>query len=163
MNRTSIYSLFTVQEGKKVIPDREKINLAIKNLPDGVYSYEIKRLYARRTNRQNRAAWGVAEKILRGLISTENGEEISKELAHEIIMEKCLPDEYVEQLRNDYEREMKHITSQSTGEIIALPFRLTTTRMSTIQWNQYYLNMQRFAAEFFGYNLKDPDPDYFKK
>jgi hypothetical protein len=139
---TRIETFFTMDSGKAIYSDPEKFKQAIHNLPNGVYINRIERLYNTRTIKQNNSAWGIAEKMLRACLSESFGYEVSKEYCHEILMEQCLPQEYKEQLRDEYNANPVHITNHETGEVIQIPFRYTTTKMTTVQSKQYYMNLQ---------------------
>jgi hypothetical protein len=157
---TRIEAFFTMDSGKAYYSEPDKFKEAIRNLPDGFYINRIERIYGKRTVKQNNSQWGIAEKMLRACLSESFGYEVSKEHCHEILMEQCLPEDYKEQLREEYEASNPEIVNQVTGEVFKVPFRYTTTKMTTIQSKQYYLNMQQFGAEFFGVDIPDPDTKY---
>lgn len=137
---------------------RDRFGAAINELPDGKYTGEIKRMYKQRSTQQNRAKFGIAYKILHECMVDATGESLSIEYIHEFCKERFLPAEYVERLKREHNEGQ--ITNRETGEVIILPFRLTTTKMTTVEEIEYYKNMQKFAAEFFYCEIHDPDHNW---
>lgn len=151
----------TIKSGQIVFP-RKKLSESFKKLKDGNYWLSLEKFYKRRSNQQNRAKFGIAYKILRACFSESFGCSVSIEWVHEFCKERFLPAEYVEKLRAEWEQS-KILINYQTGQEIEIPFRLTTTKMTTVEEMEYYQNMQVFCAEFFGQEIPDPDPDYMNK
>lgn len=152
----SLKALAKVTKGKLEIKQREKFIQAIENLPDADYCLILEKLYRRRSSQQNRAKFGIAYKILSECFTDAMGEYFSIDDVHEYCKVNLMPAEYVERLKQEHS-ERCEVVNKETGDIINLPFVLTTTKMSTIEEITYYQNMQRFAAEFFGADIPNPN------
>jgi hypothetical protein len=150
-----------IESGNIVFP-RKKIAESISKMKDGFYWMNIEKFYKQRSGQQNRAKFGIAYKILRSLFSESFGYQVSTEWVHEFCKERFLPGDYVDQLKVEWEQN-KVLVNYETGQEIEIPFRLTTTKMSTVQEMEYYKNMQLFCAEFFNTEIPDPDPNYRTK
>jgi hypothetical protein len=135
---------------------RKKLQESISKLKDGNYFLTIEKFYKVRSTQQNRATFGIPYKLLRSCFSEAFGEAVSIEWTHEFCKERFLPDDYVEQLKEDWQKS-KVLTNYETGLEIEIPFRLTTTKLSTVQSMEYYKNMQKFGAEFFQIDIPSPN------
>jgi hypothetical protein len=150
-----------IKDGVIFFP-RKKLKESISNLKDGNYLLTIEKFYKIRSIQQNRATFGIPYKLLRNCFSEAFGEPVSIEFVHEFCKERFLPDDYVEQLKEDWQKS-KILTNYETGLEIEIPFRLTTTKLSTVQEIVYYQNMQKFGAEFFQIDIPDPDSAKIKE
>lgn len=157
-----IETLASIEAGKLAIKQREKFASAVADLPEGDYFLILEKIYAKRSIKQNRAKFGIPYKILQSCFIESTGERVSIDWIHEFCKERFLPGEYVEQLREEWEQK-KSILIEKSGEVIEMPFRLTTTKMNTVQEMKYYESMQRFGSEFFYVDIPDPDPNYKNK
>lgn len=144
-----------IKSGKIEFP-RKKIEESISKLPDGNYFFTIEKFYKLRSVQQNRAKFGIAYKILKACFSESYGESVSIEFVHEYCKQNFLPAGYVERLKEEHEKN-KILVNYNTGQEIEIPFRLTTTKLTTIEEMEYYKNMQRFCAEFFNQDIPDPE------
>ena len=164
-----IHAIGTVNNGKLKLDKQEEFTLALKCRKDERVLLTIETLHNKRSTKQNSSNYGIAEKILRELFSESFGYDVSKEKAHILCMENCLPEDYVEQLKEEYNSCENEVVSNITGLCKKQPFVLTTAKMTTVQSNQYYVNMQLFALEYFApvdqkkNIIPDPDPDYKNK
>jgi hypothetical protein len=147
-----------IKEGKISFP-RKKIEESISKLKDGNYLLSIEKFYKPRSTQQNKAKFGIPYKLLRSYFQDAFGESVSIEWVHEYCKENFLPEDYKEQLKEEWEK-IKILVNYNTNKEIEIPFRLTTTKMSTIQEIEYYHNMQKFGAEFFEIDIPDPDINY---
>lgn len=150
-----IEAIATIKNSKLEIVRRDKFASAISDLPEGRYSLTLEKIYNRRSVQQNRAKFGIAYKILRECFVEATGESVSIDYVHEFCKRNFLPSEYVERLKNEH--QSKQIVSESTGEVIEMPFMLTTTKMTTVEEMEFYANLQKFAAEFFGTEIPSPN------
>jgi hypothetical protein len=151
----------TIKDGVISFP-RKKLKESISNLKDGNYLLTIEKFYRVRSIQQNRATFGIPYKLLRSCFSEAFGEAVSIEWTKEFCKERFLPADYVEQLKEDWNKS-KILTNYETGQEIEIPFRLTSTKMSTVQQMEYYQNMQKFGAEFFQIDIPDPDSSKIKE
>lgn len=140
---------------------RDKFADAVNSLSEGRYSIEIRKVYNKRSGKQNNSIWGIAYKIIQGCLSEATGENVSLEIVHEFCKERFLPADYVERINQDHKSDDRNtIVNENTGEAITIPFRLTTTKMTTVEGIEYYKKMQKFCAEFFYTEIPDPNPDW---
>jgi hypothetical protein len=140
---------------------RDKFSEAIDALVEGRYSVEIKKVYNKGSAKQNRATWGIPYKLLQQCFINSTGEYVDSNWVHEFCKERFLPGEYVERIKKEHEEDPKnHIVNEKTGEEITIPFRLTTSKMTTVEKIEYYKELQRFGAEFFYCEIPDPDPNW---
>lgn len=145
--------------------DLAKYKEAIKNLKNGRYIASVIKVENIRSLEQNNAMWGIPYMYFEAkLIEYGYYEHPSKKDIHEFCMVNCLPEDYKERIYNEW-KEAPGILNMRTGQLTKEPFRLTTTKMSTIDSNNYYNNLQNFYAEFFSDSENDliPDPDPKKK
>jgi hypothetical protein len=144
-----------IKAGKTSFVKENEFKQAIKCLADGRYLVTFEKQYKHRSGQQNKTFWGIAYKIIQqGLIEQGYSEAKNKEWVHEFCKENCLPGEYVQRLK---QVEIKPLINEKTGEVIEMPFRLTTTQLTTIEAMEYYTNMQNLAAEFLGCEIPDPN------
>lgn len=150
----------TIKSGQIVFP-RKKLQESISKLKDGNYLLYIEKFFKQRSNQQNRAKFGIAYKILKACFDESFGYSVSIEWTHEFCKERFLPADYVEMLKSEWEQN-KVLVNYETGQEIDIPFRLTTTKLTTVGEMEYYQNMQLFASEFFNEIIPDPDPAKIK-
>ena len=154
----------TISKHTLTVMEREKYLEACKNLPDGLYKWSLERCYSNRTLKQNAASWGVIYDAMQPILSDAMGEYIplyapdDEVSVHNILKGKCLPKAYVERLKIEY--EAKQYVDKTTGEILySKPFRLTTTKMTTVEMSEYFENIRIFAREFFNAELPEIRPN----
>lgn len=153
-----------VKDGKLTIKDKDKFATAIQVLPNGIYWIEIEKVYSKRSSLQNNALFGIAYKILR-ICFLEAGYKFTANDVHDFCKNpenNLIPKDYLESERKKWETENK-LTNKNTGEVITLPFKVTTTNMSTVYMMEFYTNLQNFAMEYFETDIPDPDPDWDDK
>jgi len=131
-------------------------------LCDGRYIVTFEKAYRKRSNSQNSSIWAVPYVLIQNALIAEGYEEAKGEkgklYVHEICKENCLPVEYVDQLKEEHKE--KCLISKNSGQIISMPFRLTTKKMTTVQCMEYYSNLQNFGYEFFSIEIPDPEKNY---
>ena len=153
------------ESGKKVTHNRDKFKDALENLRPGRYIYTIEKVENKRSLDQNNAMWGIPYEFFRlALIESGEFKDPSKHQIHEWCMYYFLPEDYKERIRKEWE-EQEPMIDRRTGEVFKTAFRLTTTKMTTIDAMHYYENKQNGYAEFFSNDETDliPDPDPLKK
>lgn len=149
------------EKGKKVIFNRDKFQDAINNLKPGRYLYTIEKVQNIRSLEQNNAMWAIPYKFFEhSLIEAGQLQNPSKQQVHEWCMHYCLPEDYKERIKKEWD-EQPAMVDIRTGELFKTAFRLTTTKMTTVDAMHYYENMQNFYAEWFSKdeNNQIPDPD----
>lgn len=156
--------IWDIKDGKITILKRDKFNEMIKSLPDGRYIVELIKKFRQRSLQQNKAKFGIAYKIIQGLLIESWGRFISIDEVHEFCKAPengLIPLEYIERLKDEYiNDDNNRLFNKDTGEIKMIPFRITTTKMTTTEEMEYYKNMQDFALEFFNAEIPDPDPNW---
>lgn len=165
---SSIETYFTITAGKAKYADVEALRNAVSALPDGRYLNKIEKVTNARSLEQNNSIWGIPYQYFkRALTESGNYKDISKLQIHEFCMHHCLPADYKERILNEWKAD-PGMTDLNTGEIFKAAFRLTTTKMKTIDAMHYYENIQQFYSEWFssgepGDVIPDPDPKLNKR
>lgn len=70
----------------------------------------------------------------------EKGTEVGKDDVHDFLKGRF---------------NFKEVVNETTGEVIQVPF--STTELFTVGFISYIEKIQRFAAEWFGINIPDPN------
>lgn len=159
----SLETYFTVENGKIHYPELEKYKKALSTLVDGRYLNKVEKIYNHRSLEQNNALFGIPYQYFkRALHEAGIYKEPTTLQVHEWCMHHCLPEDYKERIYNEW-TETKGIIDIRTGEEIKPAFRLTSTKMTTVDAMHYYENMQQFYSEWFssgneGDTIPDPDP-----
>jgi hypothetical protein len=92
---------------------------------------------------QNSYYWAVVLGAFCDGYMDTNGEEISKEEAHETLK---------------MELNYKTISNEETGEVVRVP--KSTVDINTKEFSEYTEKCRRFISEWFGVETPDPDPSY---
>lgn len=160
-----ISAICYVKEGKLSIVHEDKFKDALKIASDGRYFLTLEKSYNKRSVSQNNSVFGVAYKILQECFIDSFGEFVSIDWIHEYCKKNLLPPEYLERIYNEWLSEEKtNIVSKKTGECLNISeFKLTTTKMRTVEMMEYYSNLQDFSLEYFETNIPDPDPEWKKQ
>jgi len=144
---TSIESYFTMQAGKAIYPDFEKIQNAINNLPDGFYTNRIEKVFGKRSDRQNRYLWGVVYPAVREGLKDVGYETESLDEVHEFCKGKFIALEG---------RKRKRLINKITGEVKYISVVKSTRKLSTTQFNEYFESIIRWAAEYLSIEIPYP-------
>ena len=150
-----------LENGQKDIFKRDEFQEAVKGLKPGRYIYSIEKVENIRSKEQNNALWGIPYMYYeRVLVELGHFKDPSKKQIHEWCMHYCLPEDYKERVKKEYDQEPA-LVDLKTGELFKSSFRLTTTKMSTRDAMNYYENLQNFYAENLSSGEEDqiPDPD----
>jgi hypothetical protein len=143
--------------GKTTFVDPEKFIIAHKKLTPGTYLVTWERVYNKITNRQIRTNFGIPYTLIADALSIEWGYKVTpEEAANEVIKPNCLPIEYQKRIKKEHYKNCRLL--KKNGIRIMPKFRLTTTKMTTIEQNEYYSNMQNFGTDYLNINIPDPDP-----
>jgi hypothetical protein len=116
----------------------DPLTVLFKDLKDGRYFVEVSTT-KKRTNPQNRYYHGLVVPMIRKGIE-EMGTELTNDETHEFLKARF---NYAE------------IVNTSTGEMERIP--KSTARLSTVQFNEFIVKIQHFAAEFLGIVIPDPN------
>ena len=151
---TSVETYFTKENGKITYVEIDKFKNCIVCLPDGTYKNSIDKLYNKRSNKQNRYYWGIVlPELVKGFI--EVGFECDNvESAHEWCKHKFLKED---------KKKRKRAINKITGEIIYLIKYPTTTKLSTVLFNEYFEKIIVFAAEYLSIEIPYPNEEISEK
>lgn len=128
--------IVSIQEGK--ITNRTEIVKTMWGLKNGRYKIEISS-YNTRSLQQNRYYWGlVIPMVQKGLL--DMGTEAGKEEVHEFL-----------KVRFNY----NEVVNKETGEYVCIP--KSTAGLNKEEFGVYIEKIQRFAAEFLGITIPDPN------
>lgn len=127
----------TLRRGKVTIRDRAAFEAALSSMTDGEVFVRVERQRATRSLKQNAFYWGV---LVHGL-SEHTG--YSPDEMHEFVKMKFIP--------------KRLAVSKGNGEIVdELVIGGTTTKLDTIDFQDYCAEIQRWAAEDLDLVLEDP-------
>lgn len=119
-----------VRQGKKIYDNPSGYLVQLSKL-EGKRFEEILRIEKKdRSNQQNKAYWGIIIEILSDHLGYE------REETHDAMRQKFL----------------SHIDEKTGLTVIR-----STTSLSTIEFNEYYAQIQRWAAEFLQVYIPDPN------
>jgi hypothetical protein len=158
-----IETFFDVQNGIKFWYKLPEYKDQLEKLPDGRYTQSTEKVEHQQSREQNNARWAIPYMfMMKALKESGNiSQDASKKECHEFCMVNWLPADYRERIYEEWKNK-PFIINMKTGEKYKEPFRLTTTRMTTRDSNNYYENMQNGYAENFSSGEPDdqiPDPD----
>ncbi len=141
-----IVETFGVVEGGKLLIDkREEFIAAIRTFDDQKVRVKVEKLYKKRSNDQNSYYWGVLIPLFAQGWKDTTGETIDSEQAHEILKQEC---NYTE------------LVNSTTGEI--LKYGKTTTKLTTVEFEDYQERCRRFIFDWFGIVAPLPNEDLEK-
>lgn len=136
-----------IQSSKLTLFNRAELDRWIASHKDCTVSLTIEVKKKKRSTEQNAYYWGVVVPLVRDGLN-DLGNEFSLEQTHEFLKK---------------EFNYKEIVNHNTGEIKTIPE--STTDLSTFEFNEYKEKIQRFAVEFLGIQVPDPNEPlkiYFK-
>jgi hypothetical protein len=128
---------------------------------DGRYIVTYEKEDDQQSREQNNARWAIPYLFFeKALKDTGNLPQTSSKLdVHEWCMLNYLPNDYRERIFEKWKLK-EGMVNLRTGEIYKTPFRLTTTKMSKKDSNNYYEAMQNgYAMDFSSEDENDQIPD----
>lgn len=134
----------TVKQGRLIIQNRKSFNFDIEALEGKQLVLTIEKKRKSRSLPQNRYYWAAVVPIIReGLIDAGwTREDVGTlEQVHEILKHKFC--------------KVTEIVNTDTGEILSMP--PTTTQLTTTDMMDYIDDIKRWAAEFLGIVIPDPN------
>jgi hypothetical protein len=162
-----ISAISWIKDGELSIVKKDEFKKALKFAPNGRYFLSLEKSYNKRSVNQNNSVFGIAYKMMREGFIDSFGEYVTIQWVHEYCKNpdnKLIPPEYLDRIYKEYlESEKKEIINKSTGEVLTIPFKVTTTKMKTIEMMEYYSNLQYFAKDYFDMDIPDPDPEWMNK
>lgn len=129
-------TIVTITNG--LIENKQSVRELFNELKDGRYLVEVNTAN-KRTNPQNRYYHGLVVPMVQKGIE-DLGTEISIAETHEFLKARF----------NSIE-----VVNKETGEVVAIP--KSTSKLTTVQFNEYKEKIQRFASEFLGIYIPDPN------
>lgn len=131
----------TTNDGILTIHNRKLFDEQIKSFSNGRCLVTVERIYNKRSNPQNAFYHGVVIPIChKGLIDL--GHEVNKDDTHEILKAMFNKKEF----------------TTLDGETVK--YGGSTTEMKTIDMMQFIDEIQRWASEYLGVFIPDPDPEW---
>jgi hypothetical protein len=128
-----------IQDGKLHIEKSDQFARALTQLPDGLYTFQVRKVYDTRTNQQNKYYWGVVVPAFVVGYREITGESISLESAHETLKGQFNSEDFV---------------NPDTGEVVKVV--KSTTKQKTVEFMEYVEHCRRFIAEWM--HTETPDP-----
>lgn len=156
-----INTLLYLKSGKLSIIKEGIFRDALKIADDGRYFLTLEKVYHKRSTLQNNSIWGIPYKHLQECLIESWGRYVKIDEVHEFCKLNFLPQEYIDRLQDEYmDDDDNKVKNLKTGDVKMIPFRLTTTKMTTVESMEYYKNMQDFAMDYFNCDIPDPDPEW---
>lgn len=125
-----------IKQGKIIFAGPDKFNAFLHTLEGQEVEIIVRKIRKPRTKRENRYYWGVVVK----LISEEIG--LSPEEVHEALKMQFLK---------------RHIDFQVQDQIEQIFYVQSTTSLSTIEFEEYLVNVRMWAASFLGCKIPLPN------
>lgn len=132
-----------VENGKFVPNSKEYFKKAFEIYEGKQIELSLKVWHKKRTNPQNSYYWGVVIELIKNFVN-DLGNDFDSETIHEL-------------LRSLFLKTTKEIVNKDTGEVRLIYFIQSTTKLSTIEFENYLELCKIYASEQF--NLFIPDAD----
>lgn len=130
------------RNGKPVIPEKHRMAELLASFDDTPFQITIDKRFKKRSNQQSSYYYGCCvPAVLDGLVN--NGypkSELTLDVVHEFLKGKFL---------------LTELVSEQTGEVISRV--KSTTELSTTDFALYIDDIQRWAAEFLGIVIPNPN------
>lgn len=126
----------------KLTRNRNLITEAIYYFEGKDIVIKIEKAKKKRSNPQNAYMWGVVLPIMRQALK-DSGYLMTNESVHEMLKLRFLKESI--------------LVNEETGECVE---RIkSTTELSTTQIMEYFMDIQKFASEYFGVNIPEPNEE----
>lgn len=112
----------------------------LKQVGDGIYRLEVKKVRKPRSNDQNGWLWGCIYPMLLEALLDSGWEFTSVEQVHEFFKARITLD---------------RVVNRETGEIIEFP--TSTATMNTVQFATYCEKLREYGKEYLNVDIPDPD------
>lgn len=137
-------SIFSKVVNGKINSNRNKLRQAVATFEGKDIIITIERKRKKRSNNQNAYYYGVVMPILqKGLYDATGEIRDTSSIHYQIILPLLAP--------------KREITNIHTGEIITE--NMTSSEMSTTEFCEFILNIQKWASEFLNIDVPSPDED----
>lgn len=122
--------------------NRKLIKDAISTFENKTVSITIQKFRKSRSNNQNAYFWGVVVPLVQqGLIDATAEVRDAQSIYQQILLPMFAP--------------TRDITNRDTGEVISE--RMTSSELSTVEFMEFIQEIQKWAAEFLGITIPDPN------
>lgn len=115
----------------------------MKQVSDGIYKLEVKKVRKPRSNDQNKWLWGCIYPMLLEALVDAGWEFVSVEQVHEFFKARVTTQDVV---------------NRDTGEIVSFP--QSTAEMSTVQFMTYCEKLREYGREYLNVEIPDPDKNW---
>jgi hypothetical protein len=132
-----------VENGKFVPNSKEYFKKAFESYEGKIIELSLKVWHKKRTNPQNSYYWGVVIELIKNYIN-DLGNDFDSDTIHEL-------------LRSLFLKTTKEIVNKESGEVKSIDFIQSTTKLSTIEFENYLESCKRYAAEQFDLIIPDAD------
>jgi hypothetical protein len=139
---------FTMQTGKAIYPDINQFRESIACLSDGFYVNRIEKVYGKRSGQQNKYYWSVIVPSVRDGLKKVGYECDSLDECHDFLKNQFIA------IKG---RKRKRLVNKSTGEMKYISVIKSTRKLSTIEFNEYFEKIIRWAAEYLSIVIPYPN------
>ncbi len=129
-----------VENGKFVPNSKEYFKKAFESYEGKTIELSLKVWHKKRTNPQNSYYRGVVVKMITFAINHLGNEKYSEDIVHELLKDKFIQGECIK--------------DPQTGKVVE---HKTTTKLSTVEFENYVEQCKRYAAEQFDLYIPDAD------
>ena len=144
-----------IDKSKTIYVEKDKFVEAFKQL-SGRYLITFDRVYNKITARQHRTNYVIPYVIIADALTDAWGRKVEVLEVDEICKENCFPESAKKRQKEQYDLYCRELYSKDSKLIPK--FRLTKTDLSTVEQNEYYVNMQNWGMEILEVDIPDPDP-----
>jgi hypothetical protein len=141
MQTTTIIGI--VENGKFMPNSKEYFKRAFESYEGKIIELSLKVWHKKRTNPQNSYYWGVVIELIKNYIN-DLGNDFDSDTIHEL-------------LRSLFLKTTKEIVNKESGEVKTIEYIQSTTKLSTIEFENYIESCKRYAAETFDLYIPDAD------
>lgn len=136
-----------IKDGSLRLSYIDKFKTAVRSLPNGRYKLVLSKIYNKRSNQQNNFLWGVIYPIVRDGLVDVGYDEFKNDTDYEKTHSLC-----------KYLFLETEIVNKKTGEVIETI--RSTAELTTVEAMEYWADINRWASEYLGVIIPDPDPNY---
>ena len=136
------FEIRTKIENGKVVRNKQMILNAFNEFEGSEVLITISKAKKHRSNNQNAFYWGILIPIVQQGLKDATGEYRSAEMIHYNILLKMFAPE-------------NEIVNTETGECITE--KITSSQMTTTQFCEYVMEIQKWGAEFLGIDIPSPN------
>jgi ribosomal protein S17E len=132
-----------VENGEFVPNSKEYFKKAFESYEGKIIELSLKVWHKKRTTPQNSYYWGVVIELIKNFIN-DLGNDFDSDTIHEL-------------LRSLFLKTTKELINKESGEVTTIEYIKSTTKLSTIEFENYIENCKRYAAQQFDIYIPDAD------